>query len=144
VRRSANRVTTSKRAEDKALVALEFFTGTVGFISGLMLIARPDGSLLHAKMSALSGSPFDDWRLPGLLLACLVGGGFLVSGEWQLRGLPHARELSLFAGIGLIAFEVAEFGWIGFQPLEAVFGLVGAGVAVLAARQTSLIAHGRR
>ena len=28
--------------------------------------------------------------------------------------------------------EAAELGWIGFQPLEAVFALVGAGVIALA------------
>ncbi len=134
----------SKRAEAKALVTLELFTGTMGLVGGLMLIARPNGSLLHAKMSALSGSPFDDWRLPGLLLASLVGGGFLVAGEWQLRGLPHAQELSLVAGIGLIAFEVAELAWIGLQPLEVIFALVGAGVAILAARQAPLIVHQRK
>jgi hypothetical protein len=127
--------TLRKSAKDEALPALELFTGTVGLAGGLALIAQPNGSLLRARMSALSGSPFHDWRLPGLLLAGLVGGGFLLAGGLQLRGSPHARELSIFAGIGLVGFEVAEFAWIGFQPLEAVFALVGAGVALLAARQ---------
>ena len=36
------------------------------------------------------------------------------------------------AGAGLIAFEAAELGWIGFQPLEALFALTGAAVIVLA------------
>ncbi len=38
----------------------------------------------------------------------------------------------MLAGAGLIAFEAAELGWIGFQPLQALFALVGAGVIVLA------------
>jgi len=79
-------------------------------------------------MSALAGSPFSDWRLPGALLALLVGGGFVLSGEWQRRDLLHARALSAFAGVGLIAFEVTELLRIGFQPLEAIFALVGIAV----------------
>jgi len=33
----------------------------------------------------------------------------------------------------IITFEVAEVAWIGFQPLEGVFALVGAAVLALAA-----------
>lgn len=126
-----------RRFDDRALVCLEYFTGVTALAGGVMLVARPDGSLLQARVSALAGSPFATWRVPGTLLAALVGGGFLLSAEWQRRRLPHARELSIFAGVGLIAFEVVEMAWIGFQPLEAVFGIVGAAVTVLAVRQGS-------
>ena len=106
-----------------------------------MLLVRPDGSLLQAKLSALDGSPFSSWRVPGALLAALVGGGFLLTAEWQRRGLPYARALSIFAGVGLIAFEAAELAWIGFQPLEGLFGIVGAAVTLLALRQGSPMAQ---
>ena len=102
-----------------------------------MLAVRPNGSLLQAKRSALDGSPFSNWRVPGILLAVLVGGGFLLTAESQRRHLPHARELSIFAGVGLMVFELTEVLSIGFQPLEAVFGVVGAAVTVLAVRQGS-------
>ena len=126
-----------RRADDRALVCMEYFTGVTALAGGIMLVARPDGSLLGARVSVLVGSPFGNWRAPGILLAALVGGGFLLTAEWQRRRLPHARALSIFAGVGLIAFEAAELAWIGFQPLEAVFGIVGAAVAVLAVRQPS-------
>ncbi len=98
----------------------------------MLLAAAPDGSLLHADPRVLAGSPFPDWRAPGVLLATLVGGGFLLAGGWQLADRQHARELSVLAGAGLITFEAAELAWIGFQPLEALFALVGAGVIALA------------
>jgi hypothetical protein len=78
------------------------------------------GSLLKADPAVLAGTPFGDWRLPGVLLAALVGGGYLFAGAWQWGNRWHARELSLIAGAGLVAFEAAEFAWLGFQPLEVI------------------------
>ena len=114
------------------LVVLELVTGLAGLAGGVLLAAAPDGSLLRADPAALAGSPFSDWRVPGVLLAGLVGGGFLVAGWCQWRGYRHARELSIVAGLGLVCFEAAELAWIGFQPLEAVFGLVGVVIIGLA------------
>jgi hypothetical protein len=119
----------------RALVAVELVTGAAGVAGGVLLVAAPDGSLLRADPAVLAGTPFPDWRVPGVLLATLVGGGFLLAGYWQWRNHQHARELSLLAGAGLIAFEAVELAWIGFQPLEAVFAAVGVSVMGLAARQ---------
>jgi hypothetical protein len=123
-----------RRRGKRALVGLELFTGVAGVIGGVLLVIEPDGSLMNAKLSALADSPFSDWRIPGVLLAALVGGGFVGTGLWQWRDGWHARELSLLAGLGLVAFEGAELAWIGFQPLEAVFGAVGLVVMGLAWR----------
>ena len=120
------------RAARRTLVILELGDRDGGPGRGVLLAAAPDGALLHADPGVLAGGPFPDWRAPGMLLATLVGGGFLLAGWWQLADRRHARELSVLAGAGLIAFEAAELGWIGFQPLEAVFALVGAGVIALA------------
>jgi hypothetical protein len=68
-------------------------------------------------------------------LAGLVGGGFLLAAWWQWRGHRYARELSVAAGAGLVCFEAAELGWIGFQPLEGVFAAVGVSIIGLAWRQ---------
>jgi CHASE2 domain-containing sensor protein len=116
------------------LIGLEFGTATAAVVGGLLLAARPDGALLQAPVVALAGSPFHDWRLPGLLLATLVGGGFSAAGTRQWRRGRHARELSVLAGLGLVCFELAELAWIGFQPLQALFMLVGVTVCVLARR----------
>ena len=109
----------------RLLVPLEIMAGAAGLTGGLLLALAPDGSLLQADPTVLTRTPFPDWRWPGVLLAVLVGGGFLISGGWQWHGGRHARELSMTAGAGLVLFEVAEMGWIGFQPLQALFTLVG-------------------
>jgi hypothetical protein len=116
----------------RALVTLELVTGATGLAGGVTLVAAPDGSLLRADPAVLAGTPFGDWRVPGVLLAGLVGGGFLLAGWRQWRGRRYARELSMIAGAGLVCFEAAELAWIGFQPLEAVFAVVGVAVAMLA------------
>jgi hypothetical protein len=116
----------------RALVGLELVTGVTGLVGGVLLAAAPDGSLLRADPATLAGSPFSDWRVPGVLLAGLVGGGFLLAGWWQWRGHRGARELSMIAGAGLVCFETAELTWLGLQPLEAVFAVVGVTVVMLA------------
>ena len=117
-----------------ALVALELMAGAAAVAGGVLLAAAPDGSLLRADPAVLAGTPFNDWRVPGLLLAALVGGGYLLTGWWQWAGRWHARGLSIFAGAGLVAFEAAELAWIGFQPLEAICAGIGVTVIVLAWR----------
>jgi len=118
----------------RALITLELVTGAAALAGGALLAAAPDGSLLQANPAVLAGSPFSDWRVPGVLLAGLAGGGFLRAGWWQLRGHRYARELSIAAGAGLVCFEAAELAWIGFQPLEAVLAAVGVIVLGLAWR----------
>ena len=116
------------------LVTVEALIGAAAVAGGLLLVARPDGSLLHADARVLAGSPFSDWRVPGVLLTGLVGGGYLAAAWWLGRRRPFAAELSVVAGIGLVGFEAAELAWIGFQPLQAVFAGLGILVAVLATR----------
>jgi hypothetical protein len=118
----------------RALVALELATGVAGLVGGVLLAVAPDGSLLQADPATLAGSPFSDWRVPGVLLAGLAGGGFLLAGWWQWRGHRYARELSMAAGAGLVCFEATELAWLGFQPLEAVFAVVGVTIVILAWR----------
>jgi hypothetical protein len=118
----------------RALVALELVTRGCGPGWGVLLAASPDGSLLRADPAVLAGTPFSDWRVPGLLLARLVGGGFLLAGWWQWRGHRYARELSMAAGAGWCASRPPSWHGSGFQPLEAGFAAVGVIVLWLAWR----------
>ena len=87
---------------------------------GLMFDGNEAGWVLvpQTKMSALSGSPFEDWRVPGILLGVLVGAGFLFAAECQRRP-PAARSGTLDARrIGpLTRSRPSELVLIGFQPL---------------------------
>ena len=116
----------------RVLVGLELTTGASALVCGGLLALRPDGSLLGLPVRVLDGTPFTDWRLPGFLLAALVGAGYLAAGTSQRWRLPRSRETSVLAGSGLVLFEAVEWAWLGFHPLQAVFMGVGAAVAVMA------------
>ncbi|WEO78258.1 hypothetical protein BJQ94_04250 [Cryobacterium sp. SO2] len=131
---SPSRPAGSRSGVEKALIALEAVTSVTALAGGVLLMVAPDGSLLMADAAALNGTPFNDWLVPGAALTLFVGVGFAVAGVWQWRRGPYARYLSLAAGIGLVVFEIVQFSVIGFHPLQAVFGLVGAATAVLAWR----------
>jgi hypothetical protein len=131
-RRNRTEPPVATRRSERALARLELGTGVLAVIGGALLAIAPDGSLMNADPATLAGSPFADYRWPGVLLATLVGGGYLLTGLWQRRGGPGARALSVFAGVGLIAFEAAELLWLGFQPLELMFALVGVVVVTMA------------
>ena len=126
-----------RRADDRALVSLEYFTGVTALAGGMMLVARPDGSLLTGQAVGPRRKPLCRLAGAGNPPRRLGRRGISAHRRMAATKLPHARELSIFAGLGLIAFEVAELAWIGFQPLEAVFGIVGAAVTVLSVRQRS-------
>ena len=132
-----------RRVLARVLGAVELAVGGIALVSGVLLAGVPDGALLGADTSALEGSPFADWRLPGVLLASFVGVGFLAVGGLQWRDARHARWLSAAAGVGLVGFEAVEFAWLGFWPLQAVMAAVGVAIVVLAA-VPSPRAHARR
>ncbi len=105
----------------------------------MALVIRPSGSRLQAKLSALSGTPLSDWRVPGALLLILVGGGSLLTALWLWRLYWDTRELALLSGLGVVAFELVEWATIGFQPLEALVACVALTVVVLAWRLLSRV-----
>lgn len=79
----------------RAWVALELTAGLAAVVGGALLVAAPDGSLLQLDAAMLGGSPFSDWRLPGILLADLVGGGLLAAGMWDRTGARRASSLGV-------------------------------------------------
>lgn len=117
-----------------ALLTLESITSVTALLGGTLLVLAPDGTLLATDPTVLAGTPFEDWRIPGVLLALLVGGGFAMAAISLWSGMRGARQLSQAAGFGLVLFELVELAWIGFHPLQVVFGVVGMAILVLASR----------
>ena len=55
------------------LVILQFFLGFGAVISGGLLIAAPNGSLMQMPLSMLASSPFSNFLIPGIILFSLLG-----------------------------------------------------------------------
>jgi hypothetical protein len=66
----------------RVLAGAELVTGSAALVGGALLAVAPDGSLLNADPEVLAGSPSADFRRPGVPLAGLVGGGYLLAGWW--------------------------------------------------------------
>ena len=124
---------------EKILIALEVFTGLTAVAGGVLLMVRPDGSLLWIAPSALSAlahnSPLPDFFIPGLLLAVIVGGGMLSAATLLEQRRPYALELAMATGAALMIFEIVEFAAIGFMPLQAFEGVVALVVLGMAAQR---------
>lgn len=131
----------SRAGRRRLLLALQLGTGACALAGGVLLMVAPDGSLLQADPSVLEGTPSPTGGCPASCSRSWSAGVSWppAAGSWQWHHRPHARAVSMLSGLGLIAFEAAELAWIGFQPLEGVFALVGAAIFGLAALQ----AHGR-
>ena len=55
------------------LVLLQFLLGIGAFVSGGLLVAAPDGSLMQMPPSMLQFSPFSTFLIPGIFLAVFLG-----------------------------------------------------------------------
>jgi hypothetical protein len=86
------------------------FTAFTSTISGVLMIGKPDGSLLQLPLSMLQETPFPNFLVPGILLTTLVGGVNLVAVYFNIQRLP-ARYSWAMAGGCMIC------GWIIVQVL---------------------------
>jgi len=120
---------------EKTLIGIEVFNGVSALGGGIALMIRPDGAVLHLPHTLLDGSPFSDYLVPGLALTSLVGVGMLGAALLRGRHLPYASELEIATGAALVIFEIVEVSLIGFSPLQALYGGLGAIVFAAGARR---------
>ena len=109
----------------RMLAGLQSLIGSIAVVAGTAMVAAPDGRYLGIDRSHLSGSPFADYLVPGLLLVLFVGGGGLFSAVAAWRQLPGWQPLALLYAVGLISFEIVEYHMIGFSGLQVAIALAG-------------------
>jgi hypothetical protein len=122
------------------LVLLHALLGISGIAGGIMLILRPDGSLLGMQRGWLDKSLFHDYLIPGILLFALNGMlplfvllGLVFKPGWNwanrcniYKNMHWAWTYSLFTGIIAIMWITAQqimtqYFWI--QPVISLIGL---------------------
>ena len=108
------------------LLALLLLQGISGLAGGISLVLGPKGEILKMPVSYLDGSPFADYRVPGLILLLVLGVFPLAAlvGLWLRR--PWAWYAAFAVGCGLLIWILVEVTIIPFDMLQVIFGAVGA------------------
>ena len=121
----------------KGALALEVVLGIGAIAGGLILMLAPRGEILPLPLSALAGSPFDTYFVPGLILFGVLGFGPLVAARLAWLRHPLAPTAAFIVGAGLliwVAVEIAIIGYSNEPPLQAIYGILGVAILVVAIR----------
>lgn len=119
-----------------AVIVLELVLGVGAIGGGLALIVGPRGEVIPLPLSALEGSPFTTYAIPGAILFAVLGVGPLVVGWLSLRGSRSAPVLALAVGGALVIWIIVEIAIVGYSnkpPLQALYLALGVVIAVLGA-----------
>lgn len=106
-------------------LALELFLGVGGLYGGISLTRDPTGGGLGMGLSWLAGTPFPDYRIPGVILVLANGLLPMVAAAAIVIRRSSASGLVIWSGLVLC-------GWIGVQIalIGYVFWLQGAMLAL--------------
>lgn len=115
---------------EKALVVVELTFGVAAVGGGIGLIT----DMLAMSDEFLEGTVFDSYLIPGLALACLVGGSMLAAAWATLTAAPYAFLASIVAAVMVVGWFVVQFAAVGYvswlQPVLIAFGLVQLGLTL--------------
>ena len=129
-----------------ALIGLQVLMGVSAVISGGMLVAAPDGSLMGMPASMLEHFPFSDFLIPGAILFAFLGVYPLAVayGLWRRPRWGWAASLNPFEGThwswtGSLAAAAILVIWLtvevvmirAFEALHAIFYVYAAVLIVL-------------
>lgn len=114
-----------------SLTLLHAVIGAGALVAGPMLVLKPSGEALTFRAEWLRGSPFGDYRMPGLFLALVIAPLHLTAAVSQTKRTSFAPILSAAAGVVLLPWSLVQFLTIGVrhwtQPAwYAVFTLTSA------------------
>jgi len=121
----------------KAALVLEVLLSVGALGGGLVLMIAPRGEIMPLPLSALAGSPFDTYLVPGLILFGVLGLGPLIAARLAWLRHPLAPAAAFIVGAGLliwVAVEVAIIGYSNEPPLQAIYLVLGIVIVLAAVR----------
>ena len=74
-----------------------------------------DAEGLGAKSEWLDGSPFPDYRIPGIILLAVIGGGMMLTALFALCRSRFTGVAALAMGVVLLIWGLVETVTIGYQ-----------------------------
>jgi hypothetical protein len=121
----------------KSALALEVLLSIGALGGGLILMLAPRGEIMPLPLSALAGSPFDTYFMPGLILFGVLGLGPLVAARLVWLRHPLAPAAAFVVGAALVTWvgvEVAIIGYSNEPPLQAIYMSLGVAILLVAIR----------
>jgi hypothetical protein len=115
-------------------IGLESLLGIGAIGGGLALMLGPHGEILPLPVSALTGSPFADYFIPGVILFAIIGLGPLGAAVLTWRRHPLAPLLACAVGAALLIWLVVEIAIVGYTnhpPLQAIYLGLGAAITLV-------------
>lgn len=121
----------------KGALGLEILLSIGALGGGLILMLAPRGEIMPLPLSALVGSPFDTYFVPGLILFGVLGLGPLVAARLAWMRHPLAPAAAFVVGAALVTWvgvEVAIIGYSNEPPLQAIYMVLGVAILLVAIR----------
>ena len=115
-------------------IGLEILLGIGAIGGGLALMAGPKGEIIPLPVSALTGSPFSDYFVPGAILFTIIGLLPLRAAVLAWRRHRIAPLLAFAVGVALLVWLVVEIAIVGYSshpPLQALYLGLGAAIALV-------------
>jgi CDP-diglyceride synthetase len=117
------------------LIALHTILGVAAVGAGQAFVRVPSGAALGMTTEWLDGSPFPDFRFPGLFLAVVIGGANSLTAVLLWRRHPGSPLASLGTGLLLVIWVAIQTAIIGFRHWsQGIWWVTFVLVTVLAAR----------
>jgi hypothetical protein len=120
----------------KLAIGLEVLLGLGAVGGGVALMAGPRGEIIPLPVSALAGSPFTTYFVPGAILASILGIGPLCAAALVSRRHRSAPLLTIVVGCALIiwiAVEIAMIGYSSSPPLQLGYLVLGGAIVLVGA-----------
>lgn len=118
----------------KTAAALEVFLSFGALGGGGALLLGPRGEIIPLPLSALEGSPFETYFVPGLVLFTVLGLGPLAAARLVWLRHPLAPLAAIGTGLALLiwlAVEIVIVGYTNNPPLQPFYLLFGTAITLV-------------
>lgn len=95
------------------VIAVATIVGVGALFGGYGLLSDAEG--LGVKPEWLEGSPFPDYRVPGIVLLVVIGGGMVATVLLAVRRSRFSASAALAMGVSLLIWGAVETATIGYQ-----------------------------
>lgn len=112
------------------LALFQLLIGFGALLGGWMLITDPTGGELGMSIAWLTGTPFANFLIPGIVLFTINGLGTLIASLCTFKSVRFSGEAAIALGMFMILWISIQVGLIGYmnflQPLYFAVGILEA------------------